>query len=507
VSIAHLCTQITAKDFARLAQLGQLLGLESVREETGHISQKAWTALRNVRGKVNVLSKAFATERQEKTLETADDGLSDIFRDLGVDGGAEVAECEVARAPLAEILPLTADPKCGEYLKLCESTFLILTTYNHVPALYLQSGKRDPTLTTELLRLFELASIGTRQSGQKQAIFGGTPGIGKTTMMLYIAAIAAVCFPHILTVYWTWETPLHAGDDAETLTPPCTVSTVLSTAFADPALLCSETDFALAVEKHTRDTTIQGVIARAGQPIVFLGDELQNVYETVDTFAASAVALIGQLRHCGKQPDIYVALSGSSTRMQEYTIDTPQELRSKGIVDLNHGTYHMHHIYPPRDAASINDYVKGRFPRRSVDADIILHHTGGVGRDVGNFMMYGRCDIDKTRLLAAVGTRPALRAWFIRFAALYPTDKLQAAVAGGGALPVVSIPVADALHIAVDSGESDALKFMKDMQARGIIFCGSGGLAVQPMRPSDVVDVLVNFQQDPRIPGQFYAFS
>jgi hypothetical protein len=40
------------------------------------------------------------------------------------------------------------------------------------------------------------------------------------------------------------------------------------TAVGDPALLSSETDFALAVEKHTRDTTIQGVIARAGQPIV-----------------------------------------------------------------------------------------------------------------------------------------------------------------------------------------------------------------------------------------------
>jgi hypothetical protein len=79
----------------------------------------------------------------------------------------------------------------------------LLAAYHIVPPLYSCVG--DEVLVNELRRVFELGALGQRCSDSKQAILAGHPGIGKTTMLLYIAAVAAVCVPHVLTVYWTWE--------------------------------------------------------------------------------------------------------------------------------------------------------------------------------------------------------------------------------------------------------------------------------------------------------------
>lgn len=144
------------------------------------------------------------------------------------------------------------------------------------------------------------------------------------------------------------------------------IAAVVTAGIHDPEAVSDASMFADAVARAQQRGPAALIGAAPDRRVVFLGDELQNVYETAAAYPREAARLIGELREAGKMGNVFVAISGSSTKMAEYTMTPSQELRSLGIVDLNHGIYGVLQVSPPRDVEALDKYVEARFTRFGV---------------------------------------------------------------------------------------------------------------------------------------------
>jgi hypothetical protein len=216
--------------------------------------------------------------------------------------------------------------------------------------------------------------------------------------------------------------------------------------------------FQAAVRSSRTDPLLGATLTSAGRPVVFLGDELQGVYETASAFPGAAAGLVGQLREAGKDGRMFVALAGSSTNMFDYTMAPPPNLRGLGIVDLNHGTYGVIDVFPPRDEVALGAYLRQRFQWDIQPPEVarILHWTGGVGRQVAVMVLQGRPPSTASqlrRLVTAVDSAWAsLRALFVRFAGLYPAAALDASMEREEPLGLVAVKRSEARAIVQDAG-------------------------------------------------------
>jgi hypothetical protein len=124
---------------------------------------------------------------------------------------------------------------------------------------------------------------------------------------------------------------------------------VVTAGILDPEAVSDASMFADAVARAQQQGPAALIGVAPGRRVIFLGDELQHVYETAAAYPKEAARLIGELREAGKMGNVFVAISGSSTKMAGYTMTPSQELRNLGIVDLNHGIYGVLQVSPPRD--------------------------------------------------------------------------------------------------------------------------------------------------------------
>jgi hypothetical protein len=309
-----------------------------------------------------------------------------------------------------------------------------------------------------------------------------------------------VCFPDVLTVYWTWETPnldLLASDMSVSvpplLSPLPTIQHILGAAVADRSVLGDAEAFAARVWEGRSPMTVTSVAAECG--ILFLGDELQTVYDTPSVHLGNAVALIEQLREIGKINEVVACLAGSSTRMYKYTLAPDKSLLDKGFIDLNHGTYEVVSVHPPRTIEELSMYIKHRFTSYAVVADVasVLYETGGNGKEVGRVVIDGETMSSPAALLSAVNDEPALRALFVRFASIVPSVERNAALVDPerhGAFDCCSISVSEALGIIVGTGQPDSAAFLRSMESKGFLYLTRDYGSVQPMRPMDVTTVM-----------------
>jgi hypothetical protein len=554
--------QYNADDFANVALIGQQLHhaeLPEVVQQRVGLRQLDWTVLRKRREQSRVAAEAFASLRAT-TYDEVSAQLAAQYAELGlVDEGAggSRAKAELPAVPHgragagAAAVPLPAAATAGSaaadgaamvleerthrggFITAAMLVIDLLAAYQLVPPLYNRVG--NGVLVNELKRVFELGALGQRCSGSKQVVFAGHPGVGKTTMLLYIAAVAAVCFPHVLTVYWTWERAatdaapavpstaggsdgrvgltagiagaaagtsasavlpvLHvtepiAAERQRSCAPPATVAQVLAAAIAEPQTLL-DTDAFQAIVRSSRTHPLLGAtLTSAKRPVVFLGDELHDVYETASAFPGATAALVSQLREAGKDGRVFVALAGSSTNMFEYTMAPPPNLRGIGIVDLNHGTYDVIDVFPPRDGVALGAYLRQRFKLDIQPPEVarILHWTGGIGRQVADMVLHGSPPSTASqlgRLLTAVDSTPGLRALFVRFAGLYPAAALEASMERDEPLGLVAVKRSEARAIVQDAGVDAPWPFIHAFAARGLLFVTSDNM-VQPMRPRDV---------------------
>lgn len=208
--------QVDSTDFANVALLGKRLHEETVPDDVQRrlgLSKKAWVKLRNYRSAALAAATTYR-DAHTTTADAADALLDDMLSSMALtDGGTvRVPPSAAAGGPgdgtaqPAPPTPPTTDASVAaerDFLDVCYGVLHTLSVFHIIPALYAKDGNH--MLSDELRRVFELAAIGVRISGAKQAIFAGHPGIGKTTLMLYIASVSAVCFPDMLVVYWTWE--------------------------------------------------------------------------------------------------------------------------------------------------------------------------------------------------------------------------------------------------------------------------------------------------------------
>jgi hypothetical protein len=572
MSSAFRRLQVDASDFANVAFLGRRLHEETlpkvVSDRLG-VTPKLWAFLREARAQAQKLATAYR-DAHSTTADEVDALVDELVR-LQREEPAAATGAVAPPAPAASAgaagsaasdapsgggpLPARAVDTGAEFERMWRGVLRALSAPNIVPAVYFANG--DLMLARELQRLLELAATGVRVSGAKQAIFAGHPGIGKTTLMLYIASVAAVCFPSLTLVYWMWEQvgarDSHArgstarapqapasggaggaarGDadadgaadgaaagaaasrpaDADAEAPPVgaapaaaaragsagpgpvSVADVIKAAVDDPGAMDSASDFATAVMRVHAQGAPHLRAAVGDRCVVFLGDELQNVYETAAAYPAAAARLVGELREAGKMGNVVVAVSGSSTKMGEYTMTPSEKLHSVGIVDLNHGIYGVQHVSPPRTVAMLDEYMKVRFPPAirtacEFNSRQLLHITGGVGRDVARIVLENKPLVDNVRLLKQVNKSPALRALFLRLAGLYPVEALNAAVDEDAPLGLVSVSLAVAVDIVQRAGEANGLAFLDSMVASGFLFMSVDNSKVEPMKTRDIAYV------------------
>ena len=102
--------------------------------------------------------------------------------------------------------------------------------------------------------------------------------------------------------------------------------------------------------------------------VCFLEDEVTVlIYATDSAVQQTRKHFMLNFLVMGKQPLVQVAMTGSSTRLQEQLFSTKSEWRSHAYPSRNHSVFVMHNIYPIRgDLSSLKAYLSIRFPGKHV---------------------------------------------------------------------------------------------------------------------------------------------
>lgn len=195
--LARRHMQVDASDFANVAFLGRRLDDEAlpdvVRARALNLTPNVWAYLRRARADAQVVAKRyrdFYTTTDEE-IDALVDQLRAArgFHSSAVPPVAHSASTAAGASAASNAPSGVAGPPVdtdAEFEGVWRGVLSVLAACHIVPAVYVAEG--DDLLARELRRLLELAAVGVRVSGGKQAIFAGHQGIGKTTLMLYMAS-------------------------------------------------------------------------------------------------------------------------------------------------------------------------------------------------------------------------------------------------------------------------------------------------------------------------------
>jgi hypothetical protein len=151
-----------------------------VKIRLGITQQDAWDGLRKHREDAQQSAAIYRSARAPDS-DFEDALVAKLEAASMCDGATDVIPA--ATRPL--LFGLGKDENARNFVQTCYKIIDTLAVYHIVPPVYC-SPTSNP-LDALFLRLFELGALGFRQAGLKHSILSGHTGVGKTTMMLYLA--------------------------------------------------------------------------------------------------------------------------------------------------------------------------------------------------------------------------------------------------------------------------------------------------------------------------------
>lgn len=241
-----------------------------------------------------------------------------------------------------------------------------------LPPRYMSDNLRDELAwAADNLRALER---GQRPVGD-HAIFTGTKGVGKTTFLQAIGAIAAVLLTRTIPIYHSYEQPA-AADDMDTAYSAATLASLLLDA-AHAAGAPVATDGVCAASDALRALRTARPADGLYAPLLLL-DEFTELYHA-DSVSVKITAarmrgqmIMRELHWMGKtETNTWLLLAASRTRVEVYMYPERSGARGlRGYPHFNNSVFIRHNVRPIRDAAALA--------------------TGGVGCFVASFLMSAR---------------------------------------------------------------------------------------------------------------------
>lgn len=235
------------------------------------------------------------------------------------------------------------------------------------------------------------------------AIFAGSKGTGKTTMLQVTGAVAAVLLQSTMPIYWSFETEAK-------LTP--TIGQLLQAATRLRSSAAEDVTMQKAVEAVGDALSLEAALAEFGHAVageevkshpLLLIDEFTTLYfadypasaagasggagagagADYDGMRAHGRAIMNELRQFAKMhTNVAVLLAASTTCVERYM--HPESRDFRGYPNLNNSVYIRRDMIPIRDPATLAAYAATRYPGWVVDGARLLDATGGIGRFVAN---------------------------------------------------------------------------------------------------------------------------
>lgn len=248
------------------------------------------------------------------------------------------------------------------------------------------------------------------------AIFAGSKGTGKTTMLQVTGAVAAVLLETTMPIYWTFEietklTPtigqllLAATRLRNSATADASMQEAVEAVGAARLLEAALDDFGHAVaggevKPHPLlliDEFItlyfpDSPASAAGASICGAGAVMDNIVGRAGGGAgadsqgkrAHGLSIMNEVRQLAKMhTNVAVLLTASTTCVERYIF--PESRDFLGYPDLNNSVFIRRDMNPIRVPAILAAYAETRYPGWVVDGAMLLDATGGIGRFVANF--------------------------------------------------------------------------------------------------------------------------